>query len=145
MASSPLRAQLRTSTCHLSCQPRAHVPSKQWPKPTVTAGTAGTNYIGASSYSRDHAPLHANKRARPRTNEVTLSILRRAKESGFTALVVTLDTFLVGLAPARSRHSLPTLLSRRRHTSWHFRPRLHATDGQPLWRATPRRASSVPA
>lgn len=42
------------------------------------------------------APLHASERARPRTNEVTLSILRRAKESGFTALVVTLDTVQIG-------------------------------------------------
>jgi lactate 2-monooxygenase len=35
---------------------------------------------------------------------VTLSILRRAKESGFTALVVTLDTFLIGWRP----HDLDT-------------------------------------
>ena len=35
---------------------------------------------------------------------MTLSILRRAKESGFTALVVTLDTFLVGWRP----HDLDT-------------------------------------
>jgi isopentenyl diphosphate isomerase/L-lactate dehydrogenase-like FMN-dependent dehydrogenase len=96
MASSPLRAQPRKSACHSSCQPRARVPSKQWLKPTAAAGTAGTNYIGASSYSRDHAPLHASERARPRTNELTLSILQRAKESGFTALVVTLDTFSIG-------------------------------------------------
>ena len=41
---------------------------------------------------------------RPKTNEVTLSILRRAKESGFTALVVTLDTFLLGWRP----HDLDT-------------------------------------
>lgn len=40
----------------------------------------------------------------PKTNEVTLSILRRAKESGFTALVVTLDTFLLGWRP----HDLDT-------------------------------------
>jgi lactate 2-monooxygenase len=89
--------------CHSSCQPRALVPSKQWPKPTATVGTAGTNYIGASSYSRD-APLYASARARPRTNEVTLSVLRRAKQSGFTALVVTLDTFLLGYRP----HDLDT-------------------------------------
>jgi isopentenyl diphosphate isomerase/L-lactate dehydrogenase-like FMN-dependent dehydrogenase len=35
---------------------------------------------------------------------VTLSILRRAKASGFTALVVTLDTFLLGYRP----HDLDT-------------------------------------
>ncbi|KAH9983711.1 FMN-dependent alpha-hydroxy acid dehydrogenase [Russula compacta] len=40
----------------------------------------------------------------PRTNEVTLSILRRAKAAGFTALVVTLDTFLLGWRP----HDLDT-------------------------------------
>ena len=43
--------------------------------------------------------LHASELTRPRTNEVTLSILRRAKAAGFTALVVTLDTFLVGWRP----------------------------------------------
>jgi lactate 2-monooxygenase len=43
-------------------------------------------------------------RARPRTNEVTLSILRRAKASGFTALVVSLDTFAIGWRP----HDLDT-------------------------------------
>jgi len=41
---------------------------------------------------------------RPRTNEVTLSLLRRAKAAGFTALVVTLDTFLLGWRP----HDLDT-------------------------------------
>jgi lactate 2-monooxygenase len=35
---------------------------------------------------------------------LTLSILRRAKESGFTALVVSLDTFLIGWRP----HDLDT-------------------------------------
>ncbi|KAI0246396.1 FMN-dependent alpha-hydroxy acid dehydrogenase [Lactifluus subvellereus] len=40
----------------------------------------------------------------PRNNEVTLSILGRAKAAGFTALVVTLDTFLLGWRP----HDLDT-------------------------------------
>ena len=44
------------------------------------------------------------ERARPKTNEVTLSLLRRAKESGFTALVVTLDAFSIGWRP----HDLDT-------------------------------------
>ncbi|KAI9507965.1 FMN-dependent alpha-hydroxy acid dehydrogenase [Russula earlei] len=35
----------------------------------------------------------------PRTNEVTLSLFRRAKAAGFTALVVTVDTFLLGWRP----------------------------------------------
>ncbi|KAF7965936.1 hypothetical protein HWV62_40919 [Athelia sp. TMB] len=35
----------------------------------------------------------------PRTNELTLSLLRRAKAAGFTALVVTLDTALLSWRP----------------------------------------------
>jgi lactate 2-monooxygenase len=46
------------------------------------------------SHPPDHTP--SRESSRPRTNEVTLSILRRAKAAGFTALVVTLDTFLIG-------------------------------------------------
>ena len=41
---------------------------------------------------------------RPRSNEVTLSVLRRAKAAGFTALVVTVDTFALGWRP----HDLDT-------------------------------------
>ncbi|KAL4064875.1 FMN-dependent dehydrogenase [Scleroderma yunnanense] len=40
----------------------------------------------------------------PRTAEVTLSLLRRAKASGFTALVITLDTMHLGWRP----HDLDT-------------------------------------
>lgn len=36
---------------------------------------------------------------RPRTDELTLSLLKRAKANGFTALVVTLDTMLLGWRP----------------------------------------------
>jgi isopentenyl diphosphate isomerase/L-lactate dehydrogenase-like FMN-dependent dehydrogenase len=43
--------------------------------------------------------------SRPRTNAITLSILKRAKESGFTALVITLDTMLLGWRP----HDLETV------------------------------------
>ncbi|RDB14649.1 putative lactate 2-monooxygenase PB1A11.03 [Hypsizygus marmoreus] len=35
----------------------------------------------------------------PRTNDVTLSILKRAKDSGFSTLVVTLDTMVLGWRP----------------------------------------------
>ncbi|KAJ8521694.1 hypothetical protein ONZ45_g1644 [Pleurotus djamor] len=35
----------------------------------------------------------------PRSNDVTLSLLSRAKANGFTALVVTLDTFVLGWRP----------------------------------------------
>lgn len=41
---------------------------------------------------------------RPRTAEVTLSILQRAKASGFTALAITLDTMALGWRP----HDLET-------------------------------------
>lgn len=40
----------------------------------------------------------------PRTTEVTLSLLKRAKENGFTALVITLDTMILGWRP----HDLET-------------------------------------
>lgn len=36
---------------------------------------------------------------RPRTNDVALSIINRAKASGFSALVVTLDTMTIGWRP----------------------------------------------
>jgi L-lactate dehydrogenase (FMN-dependent) and related alpha-hydroxy acid dehydrogenases len=42
--------------------------------------------------------------ARPRTLDVTLSLLNRAKSNGFTALVVTLDTMSIGWRP----HDLET-------------------------------------
>jgi len=41
---------------------------------------------------------------RPRTNDVTLSLLKRAKENNYKALVVTLDTMSVGWRP----HDLET-------------------------------------
>ena len=39
-------------------------------------------------------PIH-----RPVDNDITLSVMRRAKASGFTALVVTLDTIIIGWRP----------------------------------------------
>jgi lactate 2-monooxygenase len=36
---------------------------------------------------------------RPRSDDLTLSILGRAKAAGFTALVLTLDTFIIGWRP----------------------------------------------
>lgn len=36
---------------------------------------------------------------RPRTAEVTVSLLKRAKANGFTALVITLDTMTIGWRP----------------------------------------------
>jgi lactate 2-monooxygenase len=41
---------------------------------------------------------------RPKTDEVTLSLLKRAKENKYSALVVTLDTMLLGWRP----HDLDT-------------------------------------
>lgn len=60
--------------------------------------TDGTNYTGISIppfivFYASHVPC------RPRTNDVTLSLLRRAKKNGFTALVVTLDTMTIGWRP----------------------------------------------
>jgi lactate 2-monooxygenase len=46
----------------------------------------------------------ANTNLRPRSNDVTLSILGRVKAAGFTTLVITLDTFLIGWRP----HDLET-------------------------------------
>ena len=45
-----------------------------------------------------------NGHLRPRSNDITLSILGRAKAAGFTTLVVTLDTFILGWRP----HDLDT-------------------------------------
>jgi isopentenyl diphosphate isomerase/L-lactate dehydrogenase-like FMN-dependent dehydrogenase len=50
-------------------------------------------------YVTHHTSSYFTRASRPRTNEVTLSILRRAKAAGFTALVVTLDTFALGWRP----------------------------------------------
>lgn len=36
---------------------------------------------------------------RPKHDDVTLSLLQRAKKSGYTALIVTLDTNLLGWRP----------------------------------------------
>lgn len=41
---------------------------------------------------------------RPHTDEITLSLLSRVKKAGFTTLVVTLDTMLLGWRP----HDLDT-------------------------------------
>ena len=76
------------------------------------------------SHPPDHTP--SARASRPRTNEVTLAILRRGKAAGFTVLVVTLDTFLLGW-PC----DLDTAYhSERAHVSRHVRPGLHATDGR---------------
>ena len=108
-----------------------------------TASTRSIEAVAsASSYSRDHAPLRASKQARPRTNEVTPSILRRAKESSLTALVVTLDTSLIGSRP----HGLDiTYLPFIAGVGVQVGSSDPATDGQPLRCGTPGRASSAPA
>jgi lactate 2-monooxygenase len=41
---------------------------------------------------------------RPRSNDITMSLLKRAKENGYKALVVTLDTMTIGWRP----HDLET-------------------------------------
>ena len=69
--------------------------------------------------------IHAARAGHAR-NEVTLSLLRRAKAAGFTAPVVMLDTFLLGWRPPRPRHGLPTPRRGRRRASRYVQPGLHA-------------------
>lgn len=68
-------------------------------------GTGGTSYIGTplivSLGSSSNPYIY---KYRPRSNEITLSLLGRAKAAGFTALVLTLDTFSIGWRP----HDLKT-------------------------------------
>jgi len=61
----------------------------------------------------------------PRTNDVTLSILNRAKANGFKALVVTLDTMVLGWRPHDIERAYLPFPPRRRHPSWTIRPSLH--------------------
>ena|SRR6267142_717854 len=74
----------------------------------MATNTSGYNFIGMHSTASSlitaimpsllfspHSPLTLTWKNRPRNNDVTLSALR-AKAMGFTALVVTLDTFLLG-------------------------------------------------
>jgi lactate 2-monooxygenase len=76
------------------------------------AGTVGVPMIMSTASTRSiEAVAKANGDGHrwyqlywPRSNEVTLSLLRRAKAAGFTALVLTLDTFLIGWRP----HDLET-------------------------------------
>jgi lactate 2-monooxygenase len=58
----------------------------------------GTSYIGIFIASRSYA-MKSIGPYRPRTNDVTLSLLKRAKDNGFSALVVTLDTMCIGWRP----------------------------------------------
>ncbi|KAI9442960.1 FMN-dependent dehydrogenase [Lactarius indigo] len=72
------------------------------------AASVGVPYILSTASSRSiEAVAKANGDGHrwyqlcwPRSNDVTLSILGRAKAAGFSALVVTLDTFVVGWRPA---------------------------------------------
>ena len=67
--------------------------------------TGGTNSTGELLFANE-SPLKCGtthdffgKTSRPRTSEITLSLLKRAKASGFTALVITLDTMVLGWRP----------------------------------------------
>ena len=67
----------------------------------------GSNYTGALFVPSHSILCLVNlsfQPARPRTQDVTLSLLNRAKSNGFTALVVTLDTITIGWRP----HDLET-------------------------------------
>ncbi|KIJ59033.1 hypothetical protein HYDPIDRAFT_101468 [Hydnomerulius pinastri MD-312] len=72
------------------------------------AGNVGVPYIMSTASSRsieDVAKANGPNGQRwyqlywPRTSEVALSLLKRAKANGFTALVITLDTMILGWRP----------------------------------------------
>ncbi|KAF9223352.1 FMN-dependent alpha-hydroxy acid dehydrogenase [Gyrodon lividus] len=72
------------------------------------AGNVGVPYIMSTASSRsieDVAKANGSNGHRwyqlywPRTSEITLSLLKRAKANGFTALVITLDTMVLGWRP----------------------------------------------
>ncbi|KAL1704474.1 FMN-dependent dehydrogenase [Schizophyllum commune] len=72
------------------------------------AGRLGIPYIMSTASSRSiETVARSNGEGNPRwfqlywprTNDITLSLLSRAKKAGFTALVVTLDTMTVGWRP----------------------------------------------
>ncbi|KAG6899761.1 hypothetical protein C0993_007058 [Termitomyces sp. T159_Od127] len=75
--------------------------------PASAAGKLGIPFVMSSASSRsieEVATANGNGHRWyqlywPRTNDVTLSILNRAKENGFTALIVTLDTMTIGWRP----------------------------------------------
>lgn len=62
----------------------------------VTA-TVGINSTGTIMLNKFFHSI--NMKCRPISNDVTESLLRRAKAAGFTALVVTLDTMMLGWRP----------------------------------------------
>ncbi|KAG8214907.1 FMN-dependent alpha-hydroxy acid dehydrogenase [Butyriboletus roseoflavus] len=72
------------------------------------AGNVGVPFIMSTASSRsieDVATANGTNGHRwfqlywPRTSEIILSLLKRAKENGFTALVITLDTMILGWRP----------------------------------------------
>ncbi|KIY52021.1 oxidoreductase [Fistulina hepatica ATCC 64428] len=75
--------------------------------PARAAGRLGIPYCLSTAASRTIEEVAAAVGNGPRwyqlywptTNEVTLSLLQRAKKNGFTALVVTLDTTILGWRP----------------------------------------------
>lgn len=60
--------------------------------------TDGINYTGNFVRAFGRVPK-GSILLRPRTNDVALSLLERARNNGFTALVVTLDTMSLGWRP----------------------------------------------
>ncbi|KAI5995171.1 FMN-dependent alpha-hydroxy acid dehydrogenase, partial [Pisolithus albus] len=77
------------------------------------AGSVGVPFIMSTASSRsieDVAKANGPRGHRwyqlywPRTADITLSLLKRAKANGFTALVITLDTMILGWRP----HDLET-------------------------------------
>ncbi|KAF9810311.1 hypothetical protein IEO21_06999 [Rhodonia placenta] len=76
------------------------------------AGALGVPYIMSTASTRSIEAVGKANGSGPRwyqlywptSNDITISILNRAKKSGFTALVITLDTMLLGWRP----HDIPT-------------------------------------
>jgi lactate 2-monooxygenase len=66
---------------------------------TDIAGTSSTGESGSGISCRPELSLIAISLYRPISKDFTLSLLSRAKASGYTALVVTLDTFSLGFRP----------------------------------------------
>ena len=66
----------------------------------------------------------------PNDEAVCLSLLDRAKNAGFTALFVTLDTWSLGWRPHRSRQRLPAIPHRRGAGQLLARPRVSGRPGE---------------
>ncbi len=56
-------------------------------------GIGFSSFIGMIELS---TKLPSSMHCRPKSDDITLSLLKRAKDNGYSALVVTLDNFSIG-------------------------------------------------